>query len=73
MKTAEQVFQEVCGFGLIDNNVSITLTKTDIYRAMEQYAAQKQSSDLGNKALYKLSNRSLNAITVHRNNQITIK
>lgn len=40
MKTAEQIFQEQNGFGVIGNNVSITLTKNDIYRAMEKYADQ---------------------------------
>ena len=42
MKTPEQVFQEVCGFGAIADNVSISLTKRDIYPAMERYAHQKR-------------------------------
>lgn len=40
MKSAEQVFSKVNGFSAIGDNVSITLTKRNIYEAMETYASQ---------------------------------
>jgi len=46
MKTAEQVFQEELGFGLIENSSTISLTKRDIYPAMEAYAKQKEREHL---------------------------
>jgi hypothetical protein len=41
MKTKEEIFQKVCGFGFIGENESITLTKELIYEAMEEYKQQE--------------------------------
>lgn len=40
MRSAEEIFSKVNGFSLIENNVNISLTKNDIYRAMKEYAMQ---------------------------------
>lgn len=44
--TAEEIFQHENGFGAIPDNVNITLTKRDIYRAMEAYASQQRTEGI---------------------------
>lgn len=42
MKTAKEVFEKVNGFSLIGDNESITLTKRNIFEAMEEYKNQER-------------------------------